>query len=272
VLARLGVCVINDCIRPSASPAGMTRYSPVADRLPAAQPDYPGLARERSKRRAARVPTTTPPATQRPYGTRRDNRYTAMSAALASPNGTQAAISAATQAASVASAGRSIPARSRTADRTVRMAPDDEAVASLPISLKDEFARVRKGQAKGQDNGRAGQPIAPSRPRRISVQRPKRPVLTAILSVFAIALLVGGVTLGPLVYRGFTAYRDIFEEQVPHDDSPFVVAVNPEGTAQIVPENSTADQAGGSIAPWDGKERLTILLLGVDRREDEASR
>ena len=156
------------------------------------------------------------------------------------------------------------------------MAPDDDAVESLPISLKDEFARIRKGQARGQTNGGAAQAVAaqphmPPRPRRISVQRPKRPVLTAILSVFALVLLVGGVTLGPVVYRGITAYRDVFEEPVPHDNSPFTVAVNPEGTAQIVPDDAT-DQANAAIGPWDGKERLTILLLGVDRREDEPSR
>lgn len=133
----------------------------------------------------------------------------------------------------------------------------------LPISLREEFARVREGQTQTQ--------------RRLTIGKPKRPVRTAVFSAFAVLLLVFGVFVAPVAYRAIVAADKIFEPQVPHNESAFVVAEDPEGNRTIVTptpvaEGATEGQPAAAIPEWDGKERITILLLGIDRREDEATR
>lgn len=225
----------------------------MVERSSTSHQDYPALAKERARRRvAAALPAAI--AAPRPYGRPRGSRYAALTAPAPAPE--QPALARDHHEAT----------RPEEVRRSRRRAPDaPDTVQTLPISLRDELARVRDGQAKRH------------RHRRFSLGRPKRPVRTAILSTGALLVLLLGVFVGPMVYRATVAYDKIFEEQVPHNDSPFVVAVNPDGSRSIVTPTPAAGADDGESAPavipeWDGKERLTILLLGVDRREDEASR
>lgn len=103
-----------------------------------------------------------------------------------------------------------------------------------------------------------------------SIARRRPPGLrNALLSVLALTLIVTAVIVGPVIYRGTQAYRDVFEDPVPRTEEAFTVALNPEGTAVVVETTATAV---ATIPPWDGKERITLLLLGIDRREDEPTR
>jgi LCP family protein required for cell wall assembly len=107
-------------------------------------------------------------------------------------------------------------------------------------------------------------------------------------------LAVAAILLGPIVYQGTRAYQDIFVERVPHQTRPLLPAPDPAGTpgqagaptAASGNGGSSSDEVastggpGGAVPPaptvelptWDGTEPLTLLLLGVDRREDEPSR
>ena len=74
---------------------------------------------------------------------------------------------------------------------------------------------------------------------------------------------------GPIAWRSYQAYQDVFVTQVPAGAAAFAAEINPEGTPVLV-----ANQAQGavSIPDWDGTSRLTLLLLGVDKRENDYAR
>jgi LCP family protein required for cell wall assembly len=221
--------------------------------------DYPGLARDRAKRRAGPAAqgngVQTP--SQQPYARTRANRYATLTAEATVPNAKPAASTR---------ARRNGDGRANGARRARRSIPieNGNGAQTLPISLKDEFARVRGDQTQQKQA------------RRFAIGKPKRPVRFAIFSSSALILLIVGVLVVPTIYQAFVARDKIFVDPVPHNDSPFVVAVDEEGTRTIVTPTPTGDgeesDPAAAIAEWDGKERLTILLLGVDRREDEASR
>ncbi len=138
---------------------------------------------------------------------------------------------------------------------------EDHAHPVAPaVSLKDEFARVKQGQEEVKKETR------------FPFGRPQRPIRAALFSIALIVMIVGGAVLGPIAYRSVTAYRDVFEEPVPREDSPFIAAAQPDGTKVIVQATETTEAEAPKVEEWDGKERLTILLLGVDTREDDYSR
>lgn len=89
------------------------------------------------------------------------------------------------------------------------------------------------------------------------------------LAIPLIFLTAIAAVVGPVVYRGTRAYQKVFEEPVPRDPQPFVAVRNDEGTPVPVLATTTAVP---EIPEWNGTNRLTMLLLGVDRREDEPSR
>jgi LCP family protein required for cell wall assembly len=238
---------------------------------PTTAPDYFARARRRSKRSGAR-PSSRADRPHKPYAAAVPNRYAELGrlTPLVQPIIAGSPLDAAP-----------LPAkkRARAAEPQRVVAPDVAAGTehALPptVALTEEFDRVRTGQQARQQ--RIG---------RFSLRRPTHPVRTAILSVFLVVAIVAAALLGPLVYRGTRAYHDIFQDPVPHADAPFVAQVNPEGTSVIVPASLTPTAAvgassgattsgprqGADIPEWNGKDRVTILLLGVDRRADEASR
>jgi len=87
-------------------------------------------------------------------------------------------------------------------------------------------------------------------------------------------LLVAGAVLGQTVFNATRAYRSIFVAQAPHaDTSKFVVKETNDGAKVIVQAAPTEAAAAPTAIPdWNGKDRITMLLLGVDRRATEASR
>lgn len=225
---------------------------------------YLQAARKRGQQRG-RAQTAKPKAAatspaDRPYPAPPRDRYASLAAPSAPAASGKQGTTVPTMPAADPPAGKPVPRAARSARRTPEPTPQE--LAPLPIALDQEFARVRQGQQAEQ---------ASTAGKRLQWRRPRHPIRTAILSVFAVAIILVGAVVGPVLYRGTRAYQDIFQEQVPHDNVPFVAQVNPEGTSVIVQPTATTE-AGAAIPEWDGKERLTVLLLGVDTREDEASR
>ncbi|MGI8478142.1 MAG: LCP family protein, partial [Thermomicrobiales bacterium] len=223
--------------------------------LPSSSADYLAAVRRRarSSRPGSIATRSASEPTVRSRGARSEavaaaNRYTALAAPRPlSPAGPasdvdRAADLAASRPASVGAAQAAAPIGT------------DDAPQTLPISLKDEFDRVR------DDQGRIGAP----RRRRL---RSRRALI--LLGVPGLLLTIAAVILVPIAFRGARAYQKVFVPQAPHETSQFVPQKQPDGTRVIV---TAAAPAPAIIPPWDGKERLTILLLGVDRREQEASR
>ncbi|MFL5758787.1 MAG: LCP family protein [Thermomicrobiales bacterium] len=88
-----------------------------------------------------------------------------------------------------------------------------------------------------------------------------------LASIPLVLVLALGVVFGPTAYQAVTAYRDVFVDSPSRDSQPIAV-VNAEGTAVL----ATVAPEEAAIADWDGQDRVTILLLGVDRRTDEPAR
>jgi LCP family protein required for cell wall assembly len=127
-------------------------------------------------------------------------------------------------------------------------------VKTTPIaSLGDELARLRAQQDKTHGpkwwTGIAMHPV--------------RAAIAAMLILFLSGFLA---IAGPIAWRSYRAYQDVFVTPVPQPEGGFTAAINPEGTPVIV-DNS--DDAAAAIAEWDGTSRVTLLLLGVDRRNDD---
>lgn len=213
--------------------------------------DYPQRARRRQERQRS---TATCLAPAKPYRGPSPNRYARLNAPPPKPEPAPVPVAAPVSVEPVPTAANALTSRIPLR-RPPREAPPD--LEPLDISLKTEFARVRDDQTKRDS-------------KRPLLRKPKRPILAAVTTVGVVALLIAAAVLGPVVYRGTRAYQDVFEEPVPRQEVPFVAAVNPEGTSVIV--EATEPAAAAEIPEWNGEDRITILLLGVDKREEEASR
>lgn len=88
------------------------------------------------------------------------------------------------------------------------------------------------------------------------------------VGVPGILILVLTIILSPVLYSAFFAYRDVQVESVDHIQSAFVPQLNQEGTPELV----AAPTESSSSFKWSGQERITILLLGVDKSVNGASR
>jgi polyisoprenyl-teichoic acid--peptidoglycan teichoic acid transferase len=95
------------------------------------------------------------------------------------------------------------------------------------------------------------------------------PVRSAFLAVIILSLSGVLAIAGPIAYRSYRAYQDVFVTQVPDQESAFHAEINPEGTPVLVANQA---QESASIPEWDGTSRLTLLLLGVDKRENDYAR
>lgn len=141
------------------------------------------------------------------------------------------------------------PAARQRAERPPRQTPGTIATAS------DAFRRARHDQAQHR------RPIA--RLRRIASRHwfiPGVLVPTALIVAVFILLL-------PLLWSTIRAYRNVTVDDIQHNQDAYVAQINPAGTAEIV-EKPTEIPLGG----WNGKDRITILLLGADMTVDGASR
>lgn len=94
-----------------------------------------------------------------------------------------------------------------------------------------------------------------------------KPWFWVMAGVPAIAFLAIMIVLGPVLYQGITAYRDVKVDSVDHQQSAFVPALNAEGTPELV-----AAPTEETDTEWSGTEPITILLLGVDISINGASR
>ncbi|HRA47597.1 MAG TPA: LCP family protein [Thermomicrobiales bacterium] len=95
------------------------------------------------------------------------------------------------------------------------------------------------------------------------------PVKSGIAAVLLVVLITFTAIAAPIAMRSYTAYRHIFNTPVPQQPNVLQVAENAQGTPQIIGINPNQQL---EVADWDGTSRITILLMGVDRREDEVSR
>lgn len=91
--------------------------------------------------------------------------------------------------------------------------------------------------------------------------------MIAFLSVPGVILLALLIALIPVLYQGTRAYRKVFVAPAQHDTRPVLPVINAAGT----PEISTAVSASTN-SHWNGKDRVNILLIGVDRRANEVAR
>ncbi len=147
-----------------------------------------------------------------------------------------------------------------------------EAAPSVPLGtappttrLQDEFCRIRREQAHWTRRFGRGGLNAPRTPR----QRLGRRALLA-LPLILIATVV--VILAPVIYQGARAYQQVFVEPVKRDRLSILPAINPQGTPILTPPPPTASMAKAAPETWTGSDRITLLLLGIDRRQDEPSR
>ncbi len=150
--------------------------------------------------------------------------------------------------------------------------PEVPEAASRPVettrpttSLHDEFRRLRRDQTRWTRRFRPRSLHSPLTPR----QRLRRRVLLALPLVL---LATVGVILVPLLYQGARAYQQIFVEPVERVDLPILPAINPQGTPVFTGPDPKPSGAAAAPETWDAIERLTLLLLGIDRRENEPSR
>jgi LCP family protein required for cell wall assembly len=125
------------------------------------------------------------------------------------------------------------------------------------VSLGDALARLRAQQERQH---------RPSRWAKLAMH----PVRSSVIALLLVFVTVVAAVAAPIAYRSYRAYQDVFVTQVPDQGPAFVAEVNDEGTPVIV-TGSDGDEVA-EIPSWDGEGRVTLLLLGVDRREEEVSR
>jgi polyisoprenyl-teichoic acid--peptidoglycan teichoic acid transferase len=86
----------------------------------------------------------------------------------------------------------------------------------------------------------------------------------ALVGIPLILLLVSGVLLLPVIWKAHQAADKIFVPPPPKYD----IVPNAQGTPEIKIRPTDQQQTGADIKSWNGKDRVNILLLGVDDRQD----
>ncbi|HWV25403.1 MAG TPA: LCP family protein [Thermomicrobiales bacterium] len=87
------------------------------------------------------------------------------------------------------------------------------------------------------------------------------------IGIPAILMLVVLIVASPILWSGFRAYRNVQVDSAEHIQSAFVPRLNQEGTPELVAAPTDVSTLG-----WSGDDRITILLLGVDKSVSGASR
>ena len=132
------------------------------------------------------------------------------------------------------------------------------------VAAPEAASRRSRARARSSEGGSSDKP---SRLRRFS----RHPKLVAATAMFAVMMLLFGIYVAPVLYAGARAYRDVFVDSNNRQPAPAIAVVNAEQTP------ITAAQAKSIPTPtpppeWTGTEPLNLLLIGIDRREDEATR
>jgi len=132
-------------------------------------------------------------------------------------------------------------------------------VAATPPAQSRSRARRTSGGGDSSDH--------PTRLQRFF----KHPKLVVATGIFTVMLLLFGIYVAPVLYAGARAYREVFVENNNRQPAPAIAVVNAEQTpitaaeAKNIPTPTPAPE-------WTGTEPLNLLLIGIDRREDEATR
>ncbi|MCM8748197.1 LCP family protein [Thermomicrobiaceae bacterium CFH 74404] len=96
--------------------------------------------------------------------------------------------------------------------------------------------------------------------------RGRRSRLRVALGLVSFALIAGLlVYLIPIVLAARNAYDKIFVTPAPRP----TVVINPQGTPELVLPTPGSEEAPIQLPDWEKKDRINILLLGVDKRESE---
>ncbi|ACZ39723.1 cell envelope-related transcriptional attenuator [Sphaerobacter thermophilus DSM 20745] len=138
-----------------------------------------------------------------------------------------------------------------------------------------DAAEIRQERLRAQSGARAGAPgprgeVPRQRPQPRSIGRampataepPRRRsrLRVALMTIPIFALALGAIFIAPSVFRAYQAYDRIFNTPVPRP----AIGVNPDGTVVIIPDATEEVK----LPDWDKKERVNMLLLGVDDRDD----
>jgi len=161
-------------------------------------------------------------------------------------------------------------ARSRAEQRgraVPRMRPAAVVVASEPSAptLVAADAAVTAGSANGQPPNRTARGRQGRQPRRGKDPRPwhKRPkswfIIAAMVPVSLSIVLA--IYFGNLAKSTYDAYNQIHVDPTPRQR----IEINPQGTPEVVP----TDEVAALLPDWDKKEKVNILLLGIDPRPDD---
>lgn len=131
-----------------------------------------------------------------------------------------------------------------------------EAEETPPVEAKRRSGRKRAAKADG----------AP----RPWVLRHKK--LVAFTATFAAIMLVFGIYVAPVLIAGTRAYREVFVENDNRQPAPQIAMVNAQQTPVTASQAELRPVDTPTPAPeWNGSDPVTLLLIGVDRRGDEAA-
>jgi LCP family protein required for cell wall assembly len=114
---------------------------------------------------------------------------------------------------------------------------------------------------------------------------PSRSVLApiSVAGLLGVLLVMGGAHAAVAYYdlQALDLVQGIFNpigEEDPTPNPSATVAPSPGGSPEATetplstpPPGATAAPAGQSLPPWDGKERLNVLMIGSDRRPNEGT-
>lgn len=123
----------------------------------------------------------------------------------------------------------------------------EPAVGSIDSPLSRDLERARIAQERT-----LGTPSPWTRLRR-------RRWFWPLLGIPGILAVVAVFALSPLLISSFRAYRNVQVDDIQHRESSLIAQLNPEGTPELVER-----AAGSEMASWNGKDPITILLLGAD--------
>jgi LCP family protein required for cell wall assembly len=246
-------------------------------------PHYRANGRQRAIPARAHARQTVPGgATQRPYHqsqTRRSGRAYVESRLVQARPATPVATGGGYQPTMAIDFSTALVPSARTLREEMESLRWEERAAEPAAQPKRSRKRVAAFGGGTGGGGRSGPPAPPSADGNDApppVPKPwvlRHKKLVGFLATFSVILLVFGIYVAPVLIAGTRAYREVFVDSGPRPTAPAIAITN----AQLTPV--TAQQAANDPEPtptelpeWNGTDPVTLLLLGVDRREDEAAR
>jgi LCP family protein required for cell wall assembly len=86
----------------------------------------------------------------------------------------------------------------------------------------------------------------------------------AFIGIPLVLLIVAAAMLLPVIWKAHQAANKIFVTPPPR----YVIVQNAQGTPEIHIQSGDQKDSASAIQNWNGKDRVNILLLGVDDRQD----